>query len=736
MKRLLVLIWLLSVISVSPAQKPLWKRLNGPYGSPALAIACDSNNNLYAATDDSLYHSEDGGQHWRRIGHEFKNCKLQEIAVGDDNTVYLAACNGLHLSKDAGETWTNIPSITYAKEVQTSSNGLVCVIGAGEATSDLGLFISQDSGKTWTQPFADLHVAFEYEHVLSIGVNGEIYAVNKSSLGLGRLNMFRSFDKGLHWDTIDVIGQITMDSTILEPAREQQSRLTVARNGQLYWSFKVKQSNTYPFTSLDSGKSWSLLHEFDVSDSALPPFSHYITGYRGEIYGLDASGSRGFYSLYLTNDKQLKRLQDINAYIYSATIDRSGRVYIATDAGIYFYNEKDLLVGAGTNNAKVWRILADKQGNLVASIYQQTDLSGAGWSHKGYLAYSTDEGITWLPASTPRDAFVTDIAQDSLGRVFVCVPDDRQYYYFNPDTRTLSKYGGMNGDTGLIAVGSSGIIYKSSGYYQNWDIHVSVDTGQTWQRVSSGLKQRVFSICTSVNGFVFVGTANAVYRLKEGDTTWTRCYNQFLGSPVVALHSTREGVVYAGSSAQGIYLSTDNGDSWKQINNGLTNLTVSAICSDPQGNIYTATKNGVFQSVGSSDWESINHGIDVPDVRDLTVSNKGILYAATHGGGVYQFLPNVNYVDAEEHPSTLDVSVVTNPFSDKIVLHIHSPTSQSLQLDIHDALGRQVFSEELRYQNINEYSYQVEAKNWAAGVYFGRITNSWGEAVTATLIKQ
>lgn len=735
-----LVILLLSGLQESPAQSTQWKRLNGPYGSPTRAMACDSSNTLYAAVDDSLYRSEDGGSHWERIGNEFKNCLLQEVAVGNDGTVYLAACNGLYTSTDRGESWAKLPFLYYAKEVQTSENGLVCAIGTDDNTVELGLFISRDSGKTWEQPIVDLPGGFDYEYLLSTGPKGEIYTIAKGSLPVTPLKLFRSFDKGRSWDTLNVEGLITPDSVTKSYfARGARSRLTTDYSGRLYCTFEVNSGSAYPFTSIDKGKTWSLSHDFDKGDSLLPGFYHYMAGRNGDIYGFDANGS-GFFMVCREKSGALVRFQDPYAFIYTTLVDRSGKVFIATETGIYYYDPELKLVGAGTNNAKVWRILTDRNGNLIASVYRRTSMRGFNWYHEGYLTYSTDQGLTWSSYGAfknPSQAFVSDIAMDSSGRTIIAAPEWRSFYYFDPAAHLLTAFPGpgITVDSGLVAIGSTGTIYKTTGYVKS-DIQVSANNGLTWQQISNGLEQRIYSICTSVNGFVFVGTANAAYRLKEGDTVWTRCYNQFLGSPVIALHTTPNGIVYAGSSAQGIYTSSDNGDTWKQINSGLTNTTVSTICSDLQGNIYTATKGGVFRSSSTSDWENISAGIDALDIRDLTISTKGILYAATHGGGVYQFLPNVNSVGLQERSYTINVRIAENPFRDEAVLHIQSESFLSLQLDIHDALGRKRLSKNLEHMDNRRHSYSIKTGGWAAGVYYGRIITSEGQVLTIRLIKQ
>src|SRR6516225_7902247 len=62
--------------------------------------------------------------------------------------------------------------------------------------------------------------------------------------------------------------------------------------------------------------------------------------------------------------------------------------------------------------------------------------------------------------------------------------------------------------------------------------------------------------------------------------------------------------LYAGTEGGGAFKSTDGGDSWTAINNGLTNLSVRALAIDPctPMNIYAGTfGGGAFKSTDGGD---------------------------------------------------------------------------------------------------------------------------------------
>ena len=66
------------------------------------------------------------------------------------------------------------------------------------------------------------------------------------------------------------------------------------------------------------------------------------------------------------------------------------------------------------------------------------------------------------------------------------------------------------------------------------------------------------------------------------------------GIPAVAIDSDDPNIIYAGTSGRGVFRSADGGASWSEFNLGLTNLSINALAIDPLGkHLYAATGAGV-----------------------------------------------------------------------------------------------------------------------------------------------
>ena len=110
------------------------------------------------------------------------------------------------------------------------------------------------------------------------------------------------------------------------------------------------------------------------------------------------------------------------------------------------------------------------------------------------------------------------------------------------------------------------------------------------------------------------------------------------GGDGIALATSPSGHVFVGTQGGGIFRSTDNGENWAGVNNGLTATNVRALAIDAaSGHIFAGTFGGVFRSTDNGDsWVPVNNGLEFPFVISLAINSSGDIFAGTfEGGGVY-----------------------------------------------------------------------------------------------------
>jgi hypothetical protein len=292
------------------------------------------------------------------------------------------------------------------------------------------------------------------------------------------------------------------------------------------------------------------------------------------------------------------------------------------------------------------------------------------------------------PWNGPRtNDVVSDIAVDSTNG-FIVAGDKIYTTYDSGKTWQYRSEGGLVGSP--LTVDKEGTAFAAP-----YDMFEILDSNRFYGSLGyldSGLVNTGFYVLSaSVNSFIFGGAPDGIYRLREGDPVWTKCS----ATPAKVLFSSFIGDVYAGSS-NGILKSTDNGDSWKPINDGLPSTLITSITGDAHENIYSASDKGAFiLKSNSTRWEDISDGLDLKDVRALAWSNKDELFAGTNGKGVYK----ISTATFKKVPSVtegdLSLFVYFNQESGKIELQSSSYFGETTA-SLYTIDGRL-----LRRQNIN-----------------------------------
>src|SRR5690606_2686255 len=97
--------------------------------------------------------------------------------------------------------------------------------------------------------------------------------------------------------------------------------------------------------------------------------------------------------------------------------------------------------------------------------------------------------------------------------------------------------------------------------------------------------------------------------------------------------------LFAGRYPSGLFRSTDGGNNWVSIMNGITGTNWLSIAIDSVGNIYTGSASGgagIYKSTNDGDnWFKADSGITT-GLNILTLATKGnYIFAGTQTGGVF-----------------------------------------------------------------------------------------------------
>ena len=198
--------------------------------------------------------------------------------------------------------------------------------------------------------------------------------------------------------------------------------------------------------------------------------------------------------------------------------------------------------------------------------------------------------------------------------------------------------------------------------------------------------------------------------------------------------------IFAGSSGSGVFLSTDNGTNWIDVNNGLTNGMVWTLAVYGT-NIFAGTLgSGLFLSTDNgTNWFDVNNELLTnTEIHSLVVSGS-YLFAATGGGGVWR-RPLSDMITSVEIPSFDLLTCFSlsqnypNPFNPSTKLSYSITQSGLVILKVYDVLGTEVETLVNEEKPIGTYELTWNAANLPSGIYFYQLRAGEYTAVKKMLL--
>jgi len=313
-------------------------------------------------------------------------------------------------------------------------------------------------------------------------------------------------------------------------------------------------------------------------------------------------------------------------------------------------------------------------------------------------------------------------------------------------------------------------------------IYFSTCNETSWTNVSTGLTHHdVYALTSSLDDSgrvnVFAATADglgqAICRTTDGGTTWTDVTNEVSDSCYSSTCWVRElltygGRIFAGTTGEGVFLSTNNGANWYPANIGLGHVQVTAFAVSGSDIFVAAYGSGVFRSTNNAEnwvnvndhltgvlaltssgiylfaglegggvfvssnsgtsWMSVNDGLGSKTVWALTVFDS-YLFAGDTRSGVWR-RPMAEMVTSVQTTSSdlpahfsLDQNY-PNPFNPTTTISFEIPFKSFVSLRVFDTFGRQIFVLVSESLDPGTYRQRWNASGLASGIYFYRLQAS------------
>jgi hypothetical protein len=473
------------------------------------------------------------------------------------------------------------------------------VVYAG--TDKLGVYRSTDNGSTW----AAANVGIERTHVYDIIASGpNVLAATAASQCPSSLDIFKSTDNGLTWThTSGLAGHVTQSFAIkgnviwagvynplgdgvwrsVDNGNTWQAVESIIHSGdQIFVSgdaILVAEDN-FIWRSVDDGATWDVVEQFALT--GIQGFARVGTRLLAVAStGYETSDDNGENWKFTYFDGSVGSFRSEGTTIYMGS---SSKVYRSTDFGASWQDHSNGL-GRG----------------LVHAMFVEGDTVFAGTGTDAFGIYrSTNRAVNWSSAAAGLPFASTVRAMTTLNG---------------------SIFAGLDGDG----------IYRSN------------DRGATWTKVDAGnslIANRLVIDLFANSNTIFAITDDGLFRSTDGGVSFQRVHNGFPANIRIQGYSlTQSGanilvsasvIVSPSEAIDGIWYSSDNGDSWHQAAIPNNVVAVTAVASDGSSRAYAGVYTDTFMTTGL--YISTNGGVSwvrnpalMIDIENMAVKGSNVL---------------------------------------------------------------------------------------------------------------
>ncbi len=647
---------------------PIW-------GVSGIAVDPNNSNTIYIATgdedgwdsySDSVYKSTDGGINWQPTVGINPSAQLGEIYINPSNPNMLWVCSsqGFYRSTNAGLNWTLMRS-GNVKEMRLKPNNPNTIYAVNNSGTNAEIWRSNDMGQTFSIIKTYSNAARTVIDVTD--ANPEVLYVLVSNFDDTFKTLDKSSDGGASFN-------VQHNSTDLyDESRQSYYDLALAvsnsNENEIYmgclniWKSTNGGVTFYPYNSWYS-----------------PDDSRYT---HADIHDLK------FY----------------NGNFYAAT---DGGVYTSTNNGNSMQN-----ITKGVNNGQFYRIDV-AQNNLSQVVGGLQDNGGYVHTNNTWKVYYGADGM---------DCAINPINPNEH---FGFIQFGQNLYKFNPAVSNQGSYVTSNPNEIYgewitpLEMGNQGTLY--AGYDRLYKLSLNNE----WQLASTqNFPNNLEGIRVAPDNdkkvLVYDGAS-----LYQSDGTQSMNFNIIVSGSVHCFDYNRNNsnlIYYA--NFNGVYKSTDGGETWTNISQGLPNgsFKVGIIhqAESVNNTIYLATNNAVYYiNDNMQEWELFSDGLPHSRIRDIEVNNvENSVLIATFGRGVWRSpVDPESLAITETSPNGVSLFFYPNPTQSTIKLNMS--LEEESKVEIFNLQGKLVKSFPKRRVTQNT---EFNISELPKGIYIVRLTS-------------
>lgn len=537
-------------------------------------------------------------------------------------TLHLNSNNAFAQWVSSGPEGGNIKCMTH------SGNNIYAVSGFYWLTTP-EIYSSSDDGNSWTK-INSASLPIDIRDIVSLG--------NSLFIGTGS-GIYRSDDNGLTW----------VEKNNGFPAGEKWINHLTISGGSIF------AAGTYSgmLRSIDNGEHWTV-----VNSGLTDTYIYSLTANDEAIFAGTGDQNLGVFRS-TNNGNTWQQVTNGMAYyyngqwLYSQAPMITALGFVGTD--LYAGTSEFQGIWKSTDNGDNWVFASMETMNYqeISAISGNESVVLAGTTSGEGVIRSVNNGSTWIAANNGIDNYGQVSTFHNKGGFTFVGTKGGMYKTSDNGINWTASNNGINSQNitspGFATIGSEIFVGTERG-----GVFKSQDGGNSWIASNNGLPINVWNL-----GNLY-STSTALFAWDrvtvDGGNTWEMANNYSPGTAGPDYNAPRwleHGNAWFAKNNAGVYRSTDDGQNWVLLTNGLPNpnTTLFVQVSSDGTNLFLSTEGGVYYSTDNgNNWNlstfnpPVGFGINTSAGAVFNAGNStlimtpGGLYSSTDHGITWDML--------------------------------------------------------------------------------------------------
>ncbi len=529
----------------------------------------------------------DGGQSWKALGKGGDAPNLNEplcvskiaFSYNDQNIVYFATNQGLYKSADGGNNWKKLLNLGFVRSVDVVKNNphkVFCAIYAGRKDNpNNGIWLSTDAGNSWNHPTSIERKDYNYSYLGTKGCEWMQIADNNGKYIYAAVygRFLQSTDGGNNWEFYNRRNQEPNDpiGAFDEHGNGLKQFCVYSGNKNMAYS-----DGTYmTLRTTDHGSNWKQTYGYMLKDGTWTNNGYVNTVVEDAL--IDAN------NIFLVDPDiglQISTDGGKSWQIKSSEKYLAGSTSVMMDSNFYYvmFGSRDSggLFKANKRNPFEWKLVEDFSGKF--SDYTSMAFVKKNTEKKYFISVSSTNGGLFSSETSVDFKKIYDVRKNRSTFIYPD-PNNPNYLYTgftfnnggglfrstdfgNSWNRIDSDENGSDVYAVVVKPGNSNIIIKGVRGYSTpgkGGAYRSTDFGKHWDRIDKSIK------------IPFELTGNEQQR-------WVKSlYYTVDGKLVMAFTIDSDSYWFPG-----IYISSDDGSSWKKLDTNGISGGIDKVIPDPK----------------------------------------------------------------------------------------------------------------------------------------------------------